>query len=1082
MAAASRLPLLRALLGLACCCALPSAFAACAPAAQNSVLKGAVAIDLGTQDASLVRVRQYADDFELRVDSTAPFSVNAPGDRNSADYLLLERAVHGAAPVLCLYSVFAQAAPGEFAVEQLALDGAGADLLAALRSLNSAGALWHSGSSANFAQSGAQYAALAEVPLPELPQFTFDMRLFATLAQVKLLQYAEAIPSLQALLAEFPGHPDLYKVHFQLGKVYLRQRRIPDAIMHLETAQDLIGAATAPERAWLRFERGEVESWLGEAYVHDGDLDAAAAVLDLAVADAAPDFALLGRIFDNKGLVGIRRGEVAGITREERVRWYDLSTEDHLSAAYFSRNAGDRETLQVTENNIAIHYARVGERRKSIVHFLNVLRMLDEVDNPEWRAFLLSNLSNYSRVLGDYSKAYAYLQQSLDLASPSGTTSYASNFCRMGTLLELLGDPEAGHAQHNQCLELAVQNGDAYAQMDARLLLSRTLLARNELTAVEAMLEPAPALLEKLNDPQLRQRMWIQRARVLLAAQRPADADTVIREGLALGAGARFPNETIEALELAMRVQLAMARPDEALAFGEEGMQLIESLHTQLEAERLGPAWNNQSSSLFELVASIELEQHRANGDRGALERALQTLERSRDISLRQRLAAGLPNDSASLEEQRQLALFSRISSLVAEAGREGPLPAMSNADYFHQHDLLSLARLGNLDAVSVPEPVALAQVQRQLSPDQLVLYYMATGAQLHVLALTAQDFTLVRTLARSEVDGLLAEADRALEGANLAAIALLRQLSTLLLPDFAAYPEVRDLLIVPHTGLHTLPFAALSAAAEGQAYTPLVARYSLSNLPSLSSYFMEKAEREVAHSTGIAVLADPVFSGPQLAALADPLPTAEAWRGWSDKLEALPYTAREAANVASQFPGRTLTFTGPAANRRNLSDAQTRNAKVLHIATHGYFASTSKDNVGLALSTVDDAGNADPGFITLTELFGYAFNNQLVVISGCETALGKEQAGVGLNGLTRGFLAQGVPQVISTLWPVSDRATAEFMRLFYHHLDASRNVARALQLAQQELGNNPDYRSPWYWAGFVLTTTTPDATLDLSL
>ena len=78
------------------------------------------------------------------------------------------------------------------------------------------------------------------------------------------------------------------------------------------------------------------------------------------------------------------------------------------------------------------------------------------------------------------------------------------------------------------------------------------------------------------------------------------------------------------------------------------------------------------------------------------------------------------------------------------------------------------------------------------------------------------------------------------------------------------------------------------------------------------------------------------------------------------------------------------------------------------------------------------------------------------------------------MMGLTRGFLAQGARHVISTLWPVSDRASAQFMNLFYGHLHRVGSVAEALQAAQQELKAMPDFRHPYYWAAYVLTSVSP--------
>ena len=92
------------------------------------------------------------------------------------------------------------------------------------------------------------------------------------------------------------------------------------------------------------------------------------------------------------------------------------------------------------------------------------------------------------------------------------------------------------------------------------------------------------------------------------------------------------------------------------------------------------------------------------------------------------------------------------------------------------------------------------------------------------------------------------------------------------------------------------------------------------------------------------------------------------------------------------------------------------------------------------------------------------------MVLSGCETALGKEVRGEGLVGLTQGFLYAGARQVVASLWRVEDRATAELMSRFYHGLLVEgRTPAAALRLAQLAVRKDKRWRSPYYWSGFVL-------------
>jgi len=95
-----------------------------------------------------------------------------------------------------------------------------------------------------------------------------------------------------------------------------------------------------------------------------------------------------------------------------------------------------------------------------------------------------------------------------------------------------------------------------------------------------------------------------------------------------------------------------------------------------------------------------------------------------------------------------------------------------------------------------------------------------------------------------------------------------------------------------------------------------------------------------------------------------------------------------------------------------------------------------------------------------------------MVVLSACETALGREIRGEGLVGLARGFMYAGAERVVASLWQVQDRATAELMERFYRGLlQEGRRPADALRRAQLEMISESGgrYSFPYYWAGFVL-------------
>src|SRR5207237_1381314 len=135
-----------------------------------------------------------------------------------------------------------------------------------------------------------------------------------------------------------------------------------------------------------------------------------------------------------------------------------------------------------------------------------------------------------------------------------------------------------------------------------------------------------------------------------------------------------------------------------------------------------------------------------------------------------------------------------------------------------------------------------------------------------------------------------------------------------------------------------------------------------------------------------------------------------------------------------------------------------------------GLLNSVHPELSGLVFSTVDKNGKSQDGMLRLHEIFNLSLNAELVVLSACETALGKDIKGEGLIGLTRGFMYAGAPRVVASLWNVDDRATAELMKHFYEGmLKHQLRPAAALREAQLALQRDKRWSSPYYWAGFVL-------------
>jgi CHAT domain-containing protein len=180
---------------------------------------------------------------------------------------------------------------------------------------------------------------------------------------------------------------------------------------------------------------------------------------------------------------------------------------------------------------------------------------------------------------------------------------------------------------------------------------------------------------------------------------------------------------------------------------------------------------------------------------------------------------------------------------------------------------------------------------------------------------------------------------------------------------------------------------------------------------------------------------------------------------------------AREIITLVNR-PSETLTLIGTDANRARVATSPLHEYRIVHFATHALADSQDPALATLALSRWDAAGNSIDGALRLYDITQLRLNADLVVLSGCDTALGREIAGEGPIGLAQAFLRTGARSVVSTLWQVPDTSTAVLMREFYRQLlKNDQDAAVALQLAQDHIRRQARWSDPYFWAGFQLVS-----------
>jgi len=580
-------------------------------------------------------------------------------------------------------------------------------------------------------------------------------------------------------------------------------------------------------------------------------------------------------------------------------------------------------------------------------------------------------------------------------------------------------------------------------------------VVRSSLAATLALLGNAERRMGRLADSEATLGRARALARELVLAEVEAGAVgslgwTALARGDARAALARFDEaralgRRLDHVALLISVEAGAARSLDALGRGPEALEafgramaLVEDLRGQLSETDLRAGFLDDKQAIYHGAVRAALSLGREAEAFGFAERA-----RARaflDLLGSQTVLSRARTRALADEETRQRASLAEAQALLRAAGAAERAVARSRLEAAEAAYRGFLARVRGESAeqasLMTVEPVTLAEVQRLLPDGATLLEFLVTETETVLWVVDrATSRTLRLPLPRAELAERVGALRRALsEHAPLAEVERqARALDERLLAPARPHLRAERLLLVPHDVLHYLPFAALRSPAGRW----LVEDHTLAVLPSASVLRYLDGKGESAAGPVVA-LGNPDL-GPALA---------------------LRYAEREARAVGQRYPDALILVGGEASEAR--LKALASRARILHLATHGDLDERAPLRSALLLAP----GGAEDGRLEVREVLRLELNAALVVLSACETGLGRLSRGDELVGLQRAFLYAGTPAVITTLWKVDDRASFLLMREFHARLGAG-GPAEALRHAQR--ATLVEAPHPFAWAGFVL-------------
>jgi CHAT domain-containing protein len=597
-------------------------------------------------------------------------------------------------------------------------------------------------------------------------------------------------------------------------------------------------------------------------------------------------------------------------------------------------------------------------------------------------------------------------------------------------------------------------------------------------------------------------------------------AERSFSRALLLSRKAEYPFGEAAALHNIARLERNSGNLFAARERTEQALKIIESLREKVNSSNLRASYFASVRQQHEFYVDLLMQLDRKNPTGGFNRAAFEASERVRARSFLELVSAARvgvrdKTDPALLERERLLnqhvtEAANRRMKLAQAAGTESTEAAKLTKELdelvWQLREVQAQIRAGTIRNLVPTQPLNLKDIQqRVMDDDSVLLEYMLGEERSYVWAVTRTEIESYELPARARIEAAarkfrdLLTVNQPLENETFPQHQARIREADAQIPEAAAalsdlviapvQPKLgrKRLIIVADGALHYIPFLALTVkprpndALNPGERIPLLASHEIVYEPSASALAYVRNDgtpRDTPKS--IAVFANPVFDANDSRVTNPTSPNSSTARGgevfreagMSDgNVTALPASRDEAEAIMSFAPwGTGLKALGFDASRATVTRPELAQYRIVHFATHGFVDYERPELSGLVLSLVDRNGQPQEGHFRLHDIYNLKLSADLVVLSACNTALGKEIKGEGLIGLTRGFMYAGAGGVAASLWKVDDEATAALMTRFYEGMfRKGLTPSAAMREAQLWMWQQQRWRAPYFWAAFII-------------
>ena len=791
------------------------------------------------------------------------------------------------------------------------------------------------------------------------------------------------------------------------------------------------------------------------------------------------------------------------------IAYWQKALEYYSQALPHLRALGNQRGEANTLSNIGVAYNMLGEQQKALDHLQQSLLLRRSTSDRNGEAYTLSNIGSAHGRYGEYHKALDYYNQAQVIQRETGNRAQeAETMDLIGTAYSAVGQPDKALEYHQQALQIQRATGN----------IRREAISLSNLGHVYNLLSQPDKALDQFNQALsiFRNIGDLNNAAVTLEGSARSkqmrgnldEARKHIEESLTL-------IETVRARSGSQQLR-ASYRASMAKVY-EFYIDLLMQQHAANpslghDAEAFQASERGRARSLLELLSEAHVD----------IRQGVETAVIERERNLTQLLNA---------KAQRQIQLMARKGSQDEIATLNKEISTLE--DEYQQVQATIRKTSPGYAALTQPQPLTLKEIQQQLDSDTLLLEYSLGEERSYMWAVAQKSLKSYVLPKREQTEKIARRVYELLTTRSLfrpgenAAVKQQRiaqadsqlletsgELSQMVLGPVATELGTKRLVVVADGALQYVPFGALPvpSVVSGQLSvadsrtadnglrttnngqrtndTPLIVDNEIMSLPSASAIAVQRKglQGRKPAANAVAVIADPVFSSnderlklnvrnaAKRPDQTDGVANTRVIEHLADDpgelvIRRLRFTRQEAEQILAVAPrASNLKAIDFKATRATATGGELSKYRYVHFATHGYLDSERPDLSAVVLSLVDEQGKPQDGFLRAHEIYNLNLPAELVVLSACQTGLGKEIKGEGLVGLTRGFMYAGAARVVVSLWNVNDKATADLMTKFYEKiLKQGARPAAALRAAQVEMWKQKQWQSPYYWAAFTM-------------